>query len=242
MTLPDEDLEELRRCRVGDCKLKVTEELLEQIQKDVDWSSPDAHERATEWIRKRGYEYTLAYQEGGNRALAVYRDKKRPTFIATELEELLNNTHFLPLYLPELHEYLLEYPDSELPDSVDFFYWAENDFGLKPVVRLSHVTIYRPPGVKNSAAIASKQLYASHYFHTALELRLVLEDPARPGAGFYLLSLNRSRSDGLSGFTGTLIRGRVKERTRAGQEKVLQHTKQTMESDHRGQRISPSYP
>jgi len=34
--------------------------------------------------------------------------------------------------------------------------------------------------------VASKMLYASHYFWTALELRVLLADPAR-GAGFWFV-------------------------------------------------------
>jgi hypothetical protein len=71
-------------------------------------------------------------------------------------------------------------------------------------------------------------LYASHYFWTALELRVLVPDPAR-GAGFWFVSVNRSRSDGLSGFVGSLIRGKVRGEAQEGMQAMLNVTKTMME-------------
>ena len=222
----DLDLQDLRDCELGDCEVKLGQESLTLLRRGVDWSSPDAHAVVTRLLRRLLFEYTVAYQEGGNRALAVYRDKERPTFMSQEFEELLENVSFLPIYAPELHRYLLDYPNAELPNSEEFFYWATNEFGLKPTTRVNHVVIYRPEWT-DSAVIASKQIYGSHYFHTALELRALWVDPNRPG--FYFMVLNRSRTDGLEGFVGMLLRGRVRSRARDSLHRLLEYTKQAME-------------
>ncbi len=72
-------------------------------------------------------------------------------------------------------------------------------------------------------------LYASHYFWTALELRVLVPDAAR-GEGFWFVSINRSRSDGLSGFVGRLIRGKVRGEAEKGMQAVLVLTKERMEN------------
>ena len=108
-------------------------------------------------------------------------------------------------YLPDLKKYLLDYPKMRLPNAESFLYWQSVKFGLKPTIRISHVVIDDRPGV---TAIASKLLYASHYFWTALDVRVLIEDPAR-GPGFWFVNISRSRSDGLSGFVGKMIRGKV---------------------------------
>jgi hypothetical protein len=77
--------------------------------------------------------------------------------------------------------------------------------------------------------VASKMLYASHYFWTALELRALIPDPARK-QGFWLVTINRSRSDGLSGFTGFFIRRRVRSDVLAGTRSFLEGTKQMLEA------------
>jgi hypothetical protein len=71
-------------------------------------------------------------------------------------------------------------------------------------------------------------LYASHYFWTALEERVLQPDPAR-GSGFWFVTISRSRSDGLDGFVGRLVRGRVRSEAQKGTETVLKLTKATLE-------------
>ena len=71
-------------------------------------------------------------------------------------------------------------------------------------------------------------LYASHYFWTAIELRVLIPDPAR-GEGFWFANVNRSRSDGLGGFTGSIIRGVVRREAQQGMEAALKVTKARME-------------
>jgi hypothetical protein len=77
--------------------------------------------------------------------------------------------------------------------------------------------------------VAAKQLYSSHYFWTALELRVLVPDPSR-GAGFWFVTVNRSRSDGLSGFVGRVIRGKVREAARSGLETGLIATRGYLEA------------
>jgi hypothetical protein len=71
-------------------------------------------------------------------------------------------------------------------------------------------------------------LYASHYFWTAIELRVLVPDPAR-GPGFWFTNVNRSRSDGLSGFIGTMIRGKVRGEAQKGMRAALETTKARLE-------------
>jgi hypothetical protein len=113
-----------------------------------------------------------------------------------------------------------------LANSTDFLYWQETQFGLRPTIRISHLVIQER---SNRTVVASKMLYASHYFWTALELRVLLLDPAR-GPGFWLVTINRSRSDGLSGFTGRVIRSRVRSEVEDGTRVALAATKTRLES------------
>lgn len=111
--------------------------------------------------------------------------------------------------------------------------WSVVDFGLKPTVRMNHVTIQRlpqrsPPHVPY--VIAIKQLYASHYFRSALELRFLVEgERARGRSGFYLISITRSRIDGVTGFTGSLLRPLVNRRSRNAIRGYLEHVKRQVE-------------
>ena len=128
-------------------------------------------------------------------------------------------------WIQTLKTYLLEYPRVTLESSASFLYWQEAQFGLKPTIRINHLVVYQRP---DAIVVANKQLYASHYFWTALELRMLVPDPKR-GRGFWFVNVNRSRSDGLSGFVGRVIRGRVQSEARKGLESALILTKAALE-------------
>ena len=225
LKLPPDDIEELKTCRVGACELKFGAAALDQFRKEVDWSKPTATSDAEQLARRMMLSYVNGYLEGGNARLATYRDSDRPTFVGAEFKSMVDRMPSLTEYLPDLKRYLLEYPKATLPKAESFLYWQEAQFGLKPTIRMNHLTIAESA---TNVAVVSKMLYASHYFWTAVELRVLVPDPAR-GPGFWFASVNRSRSDGLSGFVGSLIRGKVRGEAEEGMQAALKITKAGME-------------
>ena len=226
LSLPPDDVADLRTCKVGDCELKLGEAALVRIQKETDWSKPTATADVERSIRRLALDYVTAYLEGGNSRLAVYRDAARPTFVAQEFAAMLDRMPSLTTYLPDLKTYLLEYPKVTLPKSESFLYWQEAKFGLKPTLRINHLTI---ADQQTHVAVVSKMLYASHYFWTAIELRILVPDPAR-GEGFWFANVNRSRADGLDGFVGSVIRGKARGEAEKGMQAALKITKSRMEN------------
>jgi hypothetical protein len=224
LTLPPDDLKDLRTCKVGACQLKVSEASLLRMQKEVDWTKPTAPADVDRAIRQLAFEYVTAYLQGGNERLAVYRDAERPTFVAREFAAMVEQMPSLTEYLPALKQYLLEFPNATLPNADSFLYWQETRFGLKPTIRINHLTISEQPGHTD---VVSKMLYSDHYFWTAIELRVLVPDAAR--GGFWYVSINQSRSDGLSGFVGRLIRGKVRGEAEDGMKAALTGLKAKME-------------
>jgi hypothetical protein len=212
LRLSDDDLSDLRRCRVGDCDVKMGETAVRRFQQEIDWRSPDARARAEALFRELMLNLVNGYVDGGNGRLAVYRDDPTPTFVADEFHALVDRMPWIQRMWPALHRFLLDYPRATLPGATDFLYWQETTFGLKPTIRVSHLAIWPRA---HETVVASKMLYASHYFWTALELRLLLPDPVR-GRGFWFVNVSRSRADGLSGFRGFFIRGRVRSAVENG--------------------------
>jgi len=177
-------------------------------------------------IRRLALEYVTAYLKGGNSRLAIYRDTARPTFVAQEFAAMLDRMPSLTTYLPDLKKYLLEYPRVTLPKSESFLYWQAAKFGLKPTIRINHLTI---ADQQTHVAVVSKMLYASHYFWTGIELRILVPDPAR-GEGFWFANVNRSRADGLDGFVGSVIRAKARGEAEEGMQAALKITKSRMEN------------
>jgi hypothetical protein len=92
--------------------------------------------------------------------------------------------------------------------------------------------VYRDGGTAGPAyAIAVKQLYASHYFETALDLTFCVPDPEnRERPGFYLITLKGSQQAGLTGLKGSLVRKVAVDKTRSSLERALATIKERLEA------------
>jgi hypothetical protein len=225
LSLPAEDIADMEECKIGSCEVQLGEAALSRIQRTTDWSKATASGEVNRAMRARALEYVNAYREGGNSRLAVYRDAERPTFVAEEFATMVNGMPEMTNYLPGFKRYLLEYPKAVLPDAESFLYWQSVKFGLKPTIRINHVTIANQ---QTHAVVMSKMLYATHYFWTAIEVRVLVPDPAR-GDGFWFANVNRSRANGLDGFIGSIIRNKVRAGAEDGMQATLAMTKSRME-------------
>ena len=225
LRLSDEDVRDLRNCEIEDCELKLSERAVQRFRSDVNWKASNPRPAVDAVMRRLAFEVVTAYLKGGNQLLEVYRDRGRPTSPAAEFRSMVDQMPELPMYDPDLRRYLIDFPNVTLSNSTSFLYWQETEFGLKPIIRISHITIRQGA---TDTIVASKMLYATHYFWTALDLRVLIPDPAR-GSGFWLLTTSRSRTDGLTGLTGLFIRHRARSEIVEGTLKVLESTKEKVE-------------
>jgi hypothetical protein len=235
LQLPAEDIAALRRCHPGDCLVKLGKGAFDLLAR-FDWAAPDRVNRINELARAMSLGYIDTYRRGGNAELAIYRDSDRPQFIAAEFAEMVARAKVWPDALRPLNDYLLGYPATPAPpDTKSFFYWSLAEFGLKPVIRLNHVVVFSTGAATGlQYVIAVKQLYASHYFHTALELRCVVA-AERPGQqGSTIVILNIARSDGLTGLFGGLVKSKARSGSRQGLERALAAIKRMAETGGNG--------
>lgn len=226
VNLPADDIADLKACRPGHCEVKAPAELLDALRRNVDWSAPTARLRAQEVFREFAHKYVAAYHERGNAALATYRDKSQPTSVAADLSALASRVTPVSGALRGVLDHLLAYPAASVPGARDLVYWQETRFGLKPTIRISHIVVHDAP---DETVVAAKMLYATHYFRAAIEVRVLVPDPAR-GAGFWFVTVSRSRVDGLSGFIGRLLRGKVRSEIQEGSLAGLRATKRRLEA------------
>jgi hypothetical protein len=231
-TLDEEDFKQLKNCKLGHCEVQLPAEAMEEFQRSVNWSAPDANDQANRAAQQMALQALLNYQQGGNAALGTYRDKNHPAVVADTFASLLNRSKGLPVYLPELREYLINYPKADASGIHSEFYWEKVSFGLKPTIRMVQAVIYQGKSPEKPAyAVAVKQLYASHYFESALDLTVCIKDTQHPDhPGFYLITLKGSQQAGLTGFKGGIVRKVAVDKTRSSLEKALVSIKQKLES------------
>jgi len=225
-----DDIESLKKCTPGDCDIQLPATPMRTFQAAIDWSAPNAAEQANQLLQKMALDRLVAYQHEGNTALGVYNDKQHPTDVPNQFQYILSYSSVLPERLPDFYQYLLSYPHGKPPKVGDLFYWMKVKFGLKPTLRVVHVatmgtnTSYGP-----SYVIAEKQLYASHYFQTALDLTFCIPEPLGRARGFYLIKLLGSEQAGLTGFEGSIVRKAAVGRSASSLQKSLTVIKGALE-------------
>jgi hypothetical protein len=245
LALQGRDIDSLRDCRPGNCGLKLPAAAIERFRKEIRWSEDGADKSANRLFR----EFLLArvedYVNSGDVALAAYHDKNSPVSVVVEFHELLADVPYLAGYAPHLADCLVRFPQCD-PDVPSFLYWSKEKFGhgLQPVISVTQViTDKQGAGANGWIWQASKQLYADHYVDCSLGLTLMVE-ASRKGdtPAFYLVYLNRSRSDVLKGNLAGLVRGIIQGGVTEEMSDRLDRIRKQMESAWAAQRSKASPP
>ena len=218
LTLEARDIEDLKECVVGECQIKLSAAMIERFRKEIDWNAADAGAKATNLFRQMLFEYVNDYRARGEAALLKYSDKRDQVSLAEEQRAL----DAAPSYVNEF----LNDSKAGLQLLEDTLVWSKIKFGLKPVIAINHILIYkRNSDVGPQVLISSKQIYANHYFNASLALTAFVHMPE----GAYLVYENRSRADGLEGPFGKIKRGVVEKKAVEGLRAILEQSKASLE-------------
>jgi hypothetical protein len=223
------DVEALKACRVGDCDVRLGGATLSELRSSIDWGAPKYAEDVQRYVRQRAVAYVTDYQQRGDAALITYDDRARPVSLRKHWQQLLANSPRLQQLVPQLRDYLAQYPARPLPGARDVFYWSKEDFGLKPIVSIVHGVIYEPPDKPDRVYVVQKQLYANHYYDASFAMGTVLTTVENNARVSYLLYTNRSRGDLLKGGFGGLRRNVARRQVQSAAEQTLMTIKQTLE-------------
>ena len=227
------DIESLKRCRVKSCDFKMSAKYIEKFRTEVDWTSPSYRDRATQLVHQMLLVQLQDYLKGGNAALVKYEDKASALGLADEMRSLLKPTPYMYGYSPRFQKHLEEFPLTPAGDAADFedfVYWSKEEFGMKPVISLTHVTIHRRGPGGSNVIIASKGIYASHYFESSLGLTSLVGNAGSPTR--YVVYVNRSRTDALRGMFGGMKRTLIGGRLRDGAKKNMEMMRARLEAEY----------
>ena len=227
LTLESRDLEDLKRCVVGNCELKLSASMIEQFRKTVDWESPDYAAQATQLYKLMLLEYVRDYLKRGDQALIEYTDKPKSV-------RLLDGQHALLASLSTAGN-----PTSQNGDSFSTqglvplenrIVWSKIKFGLKPVLAINHTLIFKTQQeVGLQILVLSKQIYANHYFDASIALTgLIRNSGTNPE--HYLFYENHSLADGLQGMFGGIKRGLIEREAVSGLKALMRGTKLSLDA------------
>lgn len=222
LTVEPADIEDLKQCAVGDCQVKLSAKMIERFRREVNWHAADYPTQAAQLLKTMLAEYVRDYVANGSAALIEYHDKRDEVRVADEQQAL----HAASGYLNDL----MRESGSEMRLVEDAIVWSKIKLGLKPVLIIEHIKVYRDDARDHGplVLVASEQLYANHYFNSSRALTAFV---SMPGAGSpaYLVYENRSRADGLQGVFSKFKRGIIENKAVDGLKSILEHTKFSLE-------------
>ena len=228
LTIDEADLEQLRECRVNDCDVRLGADGIERIRREIDWQAPDAARQASRLVLQLLVDHVGRYGQRGTAAAMEYADREQRLNVGREFASLLDADTITSAYAPRLRQHLLDYPTSPGENITDFIYWSKELVRGRPVISITHVAT---AAIENSpvvTAIASKQIYAMHYYDASLGLTLLLPDRTAASPATYVIYLNRSRIDLFDGAFGGIARRIVAGRARTLVAEQLQRLQGTL--------------
>ena len=229
LAFDDDEIEQLKSCRVGDCDIRLGGASLSALRSAVNWKADGYPDEVNRYLRRTAIAYITDYQKRGDAALVTYDDRARPVSLRDEWAGILQNARPLHHYTPELRDYLAQYPARPLPGARDVFYWVKENYGLKPVLSLVHGVIYQPAAKPDRVFVVQKQLYASHYYDGSLATGAVIGATEGGVRVSYLLYGNRSRGDLLKGGFGGLRKSVALRQAESAAQQTLTTIKQVLE-------------
>jgi hypothetical protein len=213
---------DLRRCRVGSCDIRLPAQAIARVQREIDWTAPDAVRRSAELFKRILFEHVHSYWLGGPGRITRYDDEKRAVMPAEDFDGLLKASPYVGALVPDLPAHLRDPVSHPLPAGEDVLYWSKEKFGLTPFITVTHQVITRAPS--GTYVIASRDVYSSRYFDASLSFTMAGPAVDVPNA-FYLVYVNRSRATALKGAFSSIRRAIVERRARNALEETLRTIK-----------------
>ncbi len=230
VTIDSQDVSDLQKCKPNDCHLKLPATEVQRIQQEIDWSAPDRGAQVNAYARQRMLEYVTVYGTRGDSALVVYDDRGTSVRASDTFDRLLAQSPYLFQYSPEFHKYLTDYPHATLEGVSDVLFWSKDALPhLRPILSITHLSVYTPPDPGGMTLLAAKQLYADHYFEGEFDLMAVVDRPTPTGQGTYLIAIRRFRFDNLPSGGLLNLRGKAVGGLRDRMRSDLQHEKAATE-------------
>src|SRR5436190_6100776 len=89
LAFENRDIDDLKECVAGNCKLKLSAAMIERLHSEVDWTAENYKIQATQLLKLMLLEYVRDYLRRGDVALIEYSDKANAVRLADEQQALM---------------------------------------------------------------------------------------------------------------------------------------------------------
>jgi hypothetical protein len=228
MKLDPSDAAGIRKCRVSHCSIKLPEQQMAVMASTLASHRDDRSSPADSLMREWLLELVTDYHARGDAALPVYDDTRPAEQSAAGFRQLLGADAPMFRDAPTFASYLAESPAHPVAGATSTIFWAvDRKPGLKPILSLSRLSTFRGAGPGAPMFVATKQLYASHYFDAWLDVESLVAGPASEPST-YVAFVRRVRFDKLPSRGLFDVRGRVVRQLRDALHEELTSTRQSV--------------
>lgn len=233
MRLHAKDVEAIRRCRPGDCDVKLTAAEIRRLQ---------AAASIQDEFRQIVLDRVTRYLESGLRSTGDFYDHEEPVDPQTVATGLLLRSPWLTERAPRLGEYVKNFPATRSSDTDSFLYWLETTHTPKPTIQVVHVMVDRRGDAAAGSPevlVVSRQVFASHYVNGSLAVSALLT--SRAGSRRYLAYATRVHVDGVDGWLSGVRRLLIERAARRRGAAAFEEYRRRIESgitDSRARRQS----
>ena len=228
LALDNDELNALRKCRVGNCDLKLAADEIAEVHNAVRAAGKGWREAAQRAFRRVLIARVRLHQERGLLALPQYADRGRRVSVGEAFSAIIARSPYLTRALPNVINSMIA-PLRNPAAGEFFYYWSHDRYGAgRPIVNVTYVRLLQrtDAGVPQALTI-STQLFASHYTEGALGLTAVTCETA---GTCYLAYLNRTQVDFLGGLFGGFKRSAIEGRIESETPNLLRDVRQRLES------------
>lgn len=235
LKLDPSDASGLRKCQVLRCSIKLPAQQMAAMSNALESTregSSESTARVDSFLRDWLVSLVTDYRARGDAALPVYDDTRAGESSAAGYRQILAENAPMLRDAPAFAAYLAASPDHPPAGAASTLYWAaDRRPGLKPIVSVNQLSTFRGADANGRMFIATKQLYATHYFDAWLDLASLVEQQ-EPMPHTTLVLVRRVRFDHLPSRGLFDLRGRVVRKLRDAMREELGRAKQTTEAAH----------
>lgn len=240
LSLDHSDAKALEKCQPLKCDVKLPAQAMEHFRivlAKMHDPRPLADSLMREWL----VAYVNAYRADSAEETVVYDDTKRPVRSSEVFRALLAEP-MPPGIEAEPFTSMLAARAARPPSVTSRIAWEVNRMpGLKPTLEVVERSMLASPGHADQSWMATKLLYASHYFESGVEYLTVADaSPTVATGASYLIVLRRQKFDDLPSGGLFNIRGRAVRKLRDAMRITLANTRAEMAAAYAASQAAPA--
>ena len=224
LTLSSGDLQAMRECEPGDCRVKLSRHEMQQLRRAIESAGKNWRPAALEAYRGVLVARATAYLAQGQAGLPPNEDHRRPVTPSAEFAQLLATPQRATVAPLALDEYARRFPVPRDDVESMLFWWKSAASGAREVVTLAHIVVARQPG-SNDVVVAEALVYANHYLDASIAYFVLTGTPPDRHLAYF----RRTRVDALRGAFGPIVRLILERRVRGEAPAIMSALRHKLE-------------